>query len=198
MILSPGPVDQGARHPTAGMTDAKAMFESSAGLDDVSAVVVTHRRSRLATQAVRSLIESEGFDPTRVTVVVNGEGGLEDPSLERAVRMVRLDSNLGPAGGFRRALTEAFADPRTRWAYVCEDDFTLLHLPTPRVATVLGRLADLPSGSGPVGAVVPFGRVFIGRSGHAVNVVPRLGSPGDFADVDVTTWGATLISREVV
>ncbi len=44
-------------------------------------------------------------------VVVNGEGGLDDPELEGRVRMVRLPSNVGPAGGFHQGLVEAFADP---------------------------------------------------------------------------------------
>ena len=35
------------------------------------------------------------------------------------------------------------------------------------------------------------------RSGHSVNVVPRRGSPGELAPVDVSTWGATLVSRSV-
>jgi hypothetical protein len=68
----------------------------------VTAVVVTHMRPRLATATVRSLIDVEGFAPERVVVVVNGEGGLEDPALEQAVRMVHLPTNTGPAGGLDR------------------------------------------------------------------------------------------------
>ncbi|MDR3648121.1 MAG: glycosyltransferase [Acidimicrobiales bacterium] len=177
-----------------------------AGLDGVTAVVVTHLRPRLAGATVRSLLDVEGFAPDRVVVVVNGEGGLDDPALEEAVRMVRLPENTGPAGGFRRGLIEAFADPTTRWAYLCEDDMVLLHLPTPRVAGLLARVEDREHAGdragdgpvGPVGAVVPFGRVFQARSGHTVNVVPRRGLPGDLAPVEVTTWGATLVSRAVV
>ncbi len=60
--------------------------------------------------------------------------------------MVRLPSNTGPAGGFRRGLIEAFADPTTRWAYLCEDDMVLLHLPTPRVAGLLARVEDRNAG----------------------------------------------------
>ena len=178
----------------------------AAGLDGVTAVVVTHLRPRLAGATVRSLLEVEGFTPDKVVVVVNGEGGLDDPALERSVRMVRLPANTGPAGGFRRALTEAFSDPTTRWAYLCEDDMVLLHLPAPRVAGLLARLEERENtdartadpSEGPVGAVVPFGRVFVARSGHTVNVVPRRGLPGDLAPVEVTTWGATLVSRAVV
>jgi len=179
---------------------------AGAGLDGVTAVVVTHLRPRLAGATVRSLIDVEGFAPDRVVVVVNGEGGLDDPALEDAVTMVRLASNTGPAGGFRRGLTEAFSDPSTHWAYLCEDDMVLLHLPVPRVAGLLERVetrgrAEAEAGNAsapPVGAVVPFGRVFVARSGHTVNVVPRRGLPGDLAPVEVTTWGATLVSRAVV
>ena len=47
----------------------------------VTAVVLTYRRPRLAGDVVRSLIADEGFDPDRVVVVVNGDGGLDDPGL---------------------------------------------------------------------------------------------------------------------
>lgn len=165
----------------------------------MTAVVVTHLRPRLAGATVRSLLEVEGFTPDRVVVVVNGEGGLEDPALEDAVHMVRLPSNSGPAGGFRRGLLEAFADPSTRWAYLCEDDMVLLHLPTPRVARLKARIEatqrEGDGGAPVVGAVVAFGRNFVPRSGHTLNVVPRRGMPGDLAPVDVSTWGATLVSR---
>jgi len=164
--------------------------------------VVTHLRPRLAGTTVRTLIEAEGFAPDRVVVVVNGEGGLDDPELERAVRMVRLPSNTGPAGGFHRGLQEAFSDPSTHWAYLCEDDMVLLQLPTPRVAELVAHVAvrgrDTPDDGAGVGAVVAFGRVFIPRSGHSVNVVPRRGLPGELSPVDVSTWGATLVSRAVV
>lgn len=162
----------------------------------MTAVVVTHLRPRLAGATVRSLLDVEGFTPDRVVVVVNGEGGLDDPELEKAVRMVRLPSNTGPAGGFHRGMLEAFADPTTRWAYLCEDDMVLLHLPTPRVTGLVRRVET--SGLEGVGAVVAFGRVFVPRSGHTVNFVPRRGLPGELAPVDVSTWGATLVSRAVV
>ena len=169
----------------------------SNGLDGITAVVLTHMRPRLASQTVRSLIEDEGFSPSQVVVVVNGDGGLDDPRLEESVRMVRLSENFGPAGGFRQALIEAFAEQSTTWAYVCEDDMTLLHLPAPRLGGLLRRVAEFEETSGPTGAVVPFGRMFMRRSGHTVNVVPRRGLPGELAAVDVSTWGATLVSRRV-
>lgn len=163
----------------------------------VTAVVLTHMRPRLAGEAVRLLVEQEGFAPEKVLVVVNEDGGLHCPELENDVRMLRLPSNLGPAGGFRAGLEEAFSDPSTEWAYLCEDDMALLHLPAPRVASVLDRVAAWESNRWRAGAVVPFGRKFVPRSGHSLNVVPPLGLPGDLAPVDVSTWGATLVSRDV-
>ena len=180
---------------------AEPAAQHAAGVDplcSVHAVVVTHRRPRLAAAAVRSLVDDEGIDPRQITVVVNPPGGLEDPALEAAVRMVHLDRNLGPAGGFRQALVEAFRSPEVQWAYLCEDDLTLLHLPAGRVRALLDRLPAGAAALGPIGAVVPFGRRFVSRSGHSVNVVPPLGSPGDLAKVDVSTWGATLVSRQVL
>ena len=167
------------------------------GLDAVTAVVLTHRRPRLATAAVRYLVEAEGFVPDRVVVVVNGEGGLDAPALEAQVRMVRLTENTGPAGGFRAGLLEAFAAPGTQWAYLCEDDVSLLGLPAPRVAGLLERL-PAAAALAPVGAISPFGRRFVPGSGHSANFVPRRGLPGDLARIDVSMWSATLVSRAVV
>ena len=128
-------------------------------------------------------------------MVVNGSGGLDDPALEASVRMVRLERNTGPAGGFRAGLVAAFEDPDVRWAYLCEDDVGLFDLPTPRVA----RLVDLLEGEAKLattGAVVAYGRRFVGR-GHSVNVVPAPDDPA-LVPVDVACWGATLVSRRVV
>ena len=163
-------------------------------LDGVTAVVVTHRRPGLAGNVVRSLLTDEGFAANQVVVVVNGAGGLDDPDLEAAVRMVRLPTNTGPAGGFRAGLLAAFETPTVRWAYLCEDDVGLFELPTPRVARVLAdveRLGEVPR----IGAVVAYGRRFVGR-GHTVNVVPGL-DEGSLVPVDVAAWGATLVSRRV-
>lgn len=165
---------------------------------EVCAVVLTHRRPRLAGSVVRSLLEREGFPPARVLVVVNGDGGLDDPALESAVTMVRLPRNAGPAGGFRAGLVEAFRDPSIRWAYLCEDDVGLFDLPSPRVAGLVARVDALDGGHRPVGAVVAYGRRFVGRGAHTVNFVPSPESPEGFAEVDVACWGATLVSRSVV
>jgi GT2 family glycosyltransferase len=164
---------------------------------DVTAVILTHMRPRLAGDLVRSLIAVEGLDPERVVVVVNGEGGLDVPDLEATVRMVRLPHNLGPAGGFRAGLLEAFADPTTAWAYLCEDDVGLFNLPAPRLGTVLAHVGALGADAARVGAVVAYGRRFTGRSGHSVNTVPTEGSPA-LVPVDVAAWGATLVSRSVI
>lgn len=168
-------------------------------LDRVTAVVLTHMRPGLAGDTTRSLIEVEGLDPDRIVVVVNGVGGLDDPALESRVRMVRLPTNTGPAGGFRAGMLEAFAEPSTRWVYLCEDDVTLFALPSPRVADLVERLEGADRVSAPIGALVAYGRNFVGRGTQTVNLVPPSGvadSPG-FTPVDVACWGATLVSRSV-
>jgi GT2 family glycosyltransferase len=165
------------------------------GLAGVTAVVLTHMRPRLAGDVVRSLLQVEGLAPDRVVLVVNGVGGLDDPDLEAAIHTIRLADNAGPAGGFRAGLEEAFSDPATRWAYLCEDDIGLFDLPAPRLVSVLDRLEAEHPGSRPVGAVVAYGRSFVGRGAHTANVVPPTESGADFVPVDVACWGATLVSR---
>ena len=146
---------------------------------------------------VRTLLKQEGFPPHRVVLVVNGDGGLDDEQLEASVRTIRLPVNTGPAGGFRAGLLAAFEDPETRWAYLCEDDVGLFDLPTPRVSDVLERLEKYcGEETESVGAVVAYGRRFVGR-GNSVNVVPEPGAP-PFVPVDVAAWGATLVARTVV
>lgn len=167
-------------------------------LDGVTAVVLTHMRPGLAGDVTRSLLDVEGLPPERIVVVVNGVGGLDDTALESRVRMVRLDRNTGPAGGFRAGLLEAFSDPATQWAYLCEDDVGLFALPTHRLADVMGRIAALGPTDRPTGAVAAYGRTFVGRGAHTVNLVPPLGSPHNLTPVDVACWGATLVSRAVV
>jgi len=182
---APGPPDSASTPPDSASTPP----------DEVTAVVLTYRRPRLASEVVRSLLEVEGFAPDRVVVVVNGDGGLDSPELEDAVRMVRLPTNLGPAGGFRAGLVEAFADEPCRWAYLCEDDIGLFDLPAPRVADLVDRVGAARDSHPAVGAVVAYGRSFVGRGAHTVNVVP---ATGDLVPVDVACWGATLVARRVV
>jgi hypothetical protein len=181
----------------ATSTPASAELPAQGPPRSVAAIVLTHMRPRLAGEVTRSLLEVEGFEPDRVVVVVNGVGGLDDPSLEAKVRMVRLPVNTGPAGGFRAGLLAAYSDPDVRFAYLCEDDVTLFALPTPRVAGLMERLALFDASRRPVGAVVAYGRRFVGRGTHTVNVVPTPGSPEDLTPVDVACWGATLVSRAV-
>lgn len=161
----------------------------------VTAVVLTHRRPRLAGNVVRSLLKDEGFPHEKIIVVVNGSGGLDDPVLEESVQMLRLATNSGPAGGFRAGLLRAFDDPTTDWAYLCEDDISLFGLPAPRVASLLATLREDPD-LRQAGAVVAYGRRFVAR-GHSVNVVPGT-EDGRLVPVDVAAWGATLVSRQVV
>jgi len=172
---------------------------SSAGRppDDVVAVVLTHMRPRLAGDVVRSLLEVEGLAADRVVVVVNGDGGLDDAALESRVRTVRLPRNLGPAGGFRAGIEEAFADSATQWAYLCEDDVGLFALPSPRIADLVDRVERIGCSDPPVGAVVAYGRRFVGRGAHTENVVPADGVADGFTPVDVASWGATLVARRV-
>jgi hypothetical protein len=159
----------------------------------VVAVVLTYRRPRLATQVVRRLVAEEGFAPVQVLLVVNGEGGLEDPQLEAAVRVLRLPGNLGPAGGFRAGLVAAAEDPAAKWVYVCEDDVGLLDLPSPRVSHVLCEVERWRSQ--PVGAVVAYGRTLDQRGG----TLPHLPAQHTGLEpVDVAVWGASLVSTEVV
>ena len=160
--------------------------------------MLTHRRPRLATAVVRSLLEREGLPPDRVVVVVNGQGGLDDTNLESTVRMLRLPRNLGPAGGFAAGMEAAFEDPSVRWAYLCEDDVGLFALPTPRLSDVVARAVGRGQLPGrPVGAVVAYGRRFVGRGSHTTNLVPPPGNPYELVPVDVASWGATLLSRDV-
>ena len=166
-------------------------------LDGVTAVVLTHMRPRLAGDVVRDLLDVEGFSADQIVVVVNGVGGLDDPELEANVRMVRLPRNTGPAGGFRAGMEEAFSDQATEWAYLCEDDIGLFALPTPRIASILQRVVSSESSRPDLGAVVAYGRTFVGRGAHTVNVVPARGAAGDLWPVDVACWGATLLSRRV-
>jgi hypothetical protein len=165
---------------------------------DVVAVVLTHRRRRLATTLVRSLIDTEGFPPDRIVLVVDREGGLEDPELEARVRLIRLETNGGPAAGFRTGLDAAFEDSTVAYAYLCEDDVGLLNLPTPRVGPLCAAIDEHEaSGGSAVGAVVAYGRLFSGRGGRTEPFVPDPGGPR-LQHVDVAAWGATLVSRRVV
>jgi hypothetical protein len=162
------------------------------------AVVLTHRRRRLATALVRSLIADEGFPPDRIVLVVDREGGLDEPDLEASVRLIRLETNSGPAAGFRAGLDAAFENPDVTFAYLCEDDVGLLGLPAPRVASVRAAVEEHEAtGGASVGAVVAYGRRFGRRRGTTDPFVPDPSGPR-LQQVDVAAWGATLVGRRVV
>jgi hypothetical protein len=164
---------------------------------DTVAVVLTHRRRRLATSLVRSLMAHEGFAPERIVLVVDREGGLEDPALEASVRLIRLEVNSGPAAGFRAGLDAAFEDPSVAFAYLCEDDVGLLNLPAPRVDRLRAAVQEHEATGGiAVGAVVAYGRRFGRRPGKTDPFVPDPEGP-QLQHVDVAAWGATLVSRRV-
>lgn len=164
----------------------------------VIAVVLTHRRPELASQVVRGLVEVEGFRPEQVILVVNGEGGLDDPALEASVHVDRLPENVGPAGGFRHGLLTAANVSGTRWIYLCEDDVGLFPLPSPRAARLVAEVeafAQQVGGPG-VGAVLAYGRDLDRRSGGTS--IHGVSSAVGFDEVDAGSWGASLVSRAVV
>jgi len=170
---------------------------ASAMPGDTVAVVVTHRRRRLATKLVHSLLLDEGFPPDQVTLVIDRDGGLEDPSLEAAVRVVRLAVNSGPAAGFRAGLDASFDDPSVRYAYLCEDDVGLMGLPVPRVADLRAEVDAYERRTGRrVGAVLAYGRRFGRRGGTTAPFLPDPDGPR-LQPVDVGSWGALLVSRRV-
>lgn len=166
-------------------------------LDDTCAVVLTHRRPRLATALVRNLIGVEGFPPERVIVVVDRDGGLEDPRLEHQVHLLRLMQNGGPAAGFGAGLQAAFERPATRFAYLCEDDVLLEGVHTPRVKGLRDETARHLAQGRRIGAVVAYGRVFRPhRGGTTLPFSPDPDGPR-LQHVDAAAWGATLVTREV-
>lgn len=164
----------------------------------VCAVVLTHRRPRLATMTVKHVLDAEGLAPDDVILVVNGEGGLDDQDLEDRVRVLRLPRNLGPAGGYRAGLVYALERTRAGWVYLLEDDAGLLSLPAPRVLDLASELARGSTGAGfdDVGAVVAYGRTMDPKTGATVPLVPR--GTRRLEPVDVAAWGATLLSRRAL
>ena len=165
---------------------------------DTAVVVLTHRRPRLATRLVRSLLDEEGFTSDRIHLVIDRDGGLEDPRLEAELQVLRTTTNAGPAAGFREGMASAFARPGTDWVYVCEDDVLLSGLPTSRVSELRREIDAWAEDTGrEPGAVVAYGRRFRPRRGGAT--LPFVPEPGTarLQPVDVAAWGATLVSRRV-
>jgi GT2 family glycosyltransferase len=164
----------------------------------VIAAVVTHRRPRLAGDVVRRLINDEGLPPASVILVVNGDGGLDDPDLEARVHTIRLAENTGPAGGFAEALRQVSSRLGTaRWVYVCEDDVDLFDVPVGRLASLVAEVEGIDrAGQMPIGAVLAYGRDLNPRTG--ITLPHRPSTPSGFDGVDVGCWGATLVSRAVL
>jgi hypothetical protein len=164
-----------------------------------TALVLTHVRPRHATEVVRGLVENEELKPSQVVLVVNGEGGLDDPGLEAAVRVLRLSENVGPAGGFAsglRYVRDSFTEP---WVYVCEDDMERHNLPSPRLGGLIERVQsferEVPGL--PVGAVLAEGWDVDRRTGLTSRHRFR-GSGRTLEEVDFGAWQATLVSRRVL
>jgi glycosyltransferase involved in cell wall biosynthesis/GT2 family glycosyltransferase len=146
---------------------------------------------------IRNLVEVERLPPERIVLVVNGEGGLDDAGLQASVRVVALAENVGPAGGFREGMAVACTLPEVEWLYLCEDDVLLFDLPSPRIENLLKALERLNAeGAGEIGAVVAYGRDLHNRTGHTT--IHEVDGAVGFDEVDVASWGASLVSRSVL
>lgn len=163
------------------------------------AVVLTYRRPRLATQVVRHLLDAEGFDPGRVVLVINGEGGLDDLALEGQLDVVRLPENVGPAGGYGAGFAHILRSTDATWIYVCEDDGTARKMPAPRVTGLIERIEAFERAAAdesPIGAVVVDGRHVDPRTGAQSR--HRSSSPAEFEPVEWGVWHGVLLSRRVL
>ena len=164
-----------------------------------TAVVLTYRRPRHAARVVRSLLEDEGLPASQVIVVVNGEGGLDDPTLEGAITMLTLEENLGPAGGFARAFRFVRGITESPWIYACEDDADARGPASPRLPRLIERVEaferEVPGP--PVGVVLTSGWDVDRRTGRTTR--HRVRSPAaPFEEVDFGAWDSTLVSRRVI
>jgi GT2 family glycosyltransferase len=165
----------------------------------VTAVVLTYRRPRQASQVVRELLETEGSAPGQILVVVNGDGGLETPALEAKVTVLRLAENLGPAGGFAHALGFVRDNSTVPWIYLCEDDQGRHRLPAPRLSGLIESVErfERKAPGPPVGVVLASGRNIDMRTGRTYRHEFRSSDAG-FEEVDFGPfWGALLSSRVV-
>ena len=163
----------------------------------VTALVLTFRRPRLATQTVRWLVQDEGLAPADVVLVVNGDGGLDDAGLQAEIEVLRLPENLGPAGGFARGLRHVLATRDAPWVYLCEDDVALYELPTPRTGRLIAEAERLERSSGArIGAVVAYGRDVDQRNGRTLP--HEVVGPDPLEEIGMGQWGATLLSRRVL
>ena len=119
---------------TAGAADESAVSSAVA-------VVLTYRRPQGASEVVLDLLENEALEPDQVVLVVNGDGGLNDPELEKAIRVISLPYNAGPAGAFAHAMRYVRDRSEARWVYLCEDDQKGYHgLPSPRLRSLIDEV----------------------------------------------------------
>jgi GT2 family glycosyltransferase len=166
----------------------------------VVAVVLTYRRPRWASEVVSDLLHNEGLDPSQVVLVVNGEGGLDDPELEKSISVLSLPNNVGPAGAFAQALRYACDLSTAPWIYLCEDDQTGYHgLPSPRLSGLIDEVErferEVPGL--PVGGVLASGRNVDMRTGQTHRL--RVSSSGArLQEADFGPWWGALLSRRVV
>ena len=181
-----------------GLRGAAPDARDRGAMDSVVALVLTHMRPASASNVVRSLIRDEGFAPSDILLVVDGAGGLDDPALERQLQSLRLPLNVGPAGGLEKGLEHIRETTRCDWIYVCEDDVPLAHLSIARVRTLVAEAAKpLRHTDPPIGAVVAWGRHLDRVTGHT-RAHTLSGGDGRLQDVDLSGWGATLLSRRVI
>jgi GT2 family glycosyltransferase len=164
------------------------------------AVVLTYRRPQWASQVVTDLLENEGFDPSEVVLVVNGEGGLDEPELEKSISVLALPNNLGPAGAFAEAMRYARDHSTAPWIYLCEDDQTDYHgLPSPRLRSLIDEVErferEVPGP--PVGGVLASGRNVDMRTGRTHRLAVS-SSEARLQETDFGPWWGALLSRRVV
>lgn len=175
-----------------------AEVSGSLGLP-VEAIVLTFRRPADATRTVRELLDREGVPADQVLLVVNGDGGLDDPGLESRIAVLRLSENLGPAGGFARALEHLRDASTAPWVYLCEDDQGRHALPVPRLRALVGdveRYEEEVPGA-PVGAVLASGRDISMRTGRTYSHGFR--SPdARFEEVAYGPFWGALVSRRAL
>jgi GT2 family glycosyltransferase len=166
----------------------------------VVAVVLTYRRPQWASQVVSDLLGNEGLDPSQVVLVVNGEGGLDDPELEKSITVLSLPRNVGPAGAFGQAMKYARDVSTAPWIYLCEDDQAAYHrLPSPRLRNLIDEAErferEVPGP--PVGVVLASGRSMDMRTGrtHPLGIAS---SGARLQEADFGPWWGALLSSRVV
>ena len=117
---------------------------SGAGAERVCAVVVTHNRRELLRRCLTALAEQER--PLDETVVVDNASDDGTAAMVReqfaAVTLLRLDENVGGAGGFHRGMAWAY-ERGYDWLWLMDDD-TLAQADS--LARLLEGAARAPAG----------------------------------------------------